>query len=337
MNDVAALARVSQKTVSRVVAGVATVDPELVERVNRAIDMLGFRPNLAASALARTDGRSNVIGVLVEDAGNPFFATMLRAVEDLARERGVDVLIGSIVKDPVREQEMILALTERRIDGLLLVPETQDQSYLRPELEQGLPVVLIDRDPVGIETDCVLGDNVNGARNAIEQLIAGGHRRIGYLGGSRHLTPARDRFAGYCAAIDDAGIALDEDLVAWAVHRPADSQRAAERMVGQHGATALFAAHNLITEGAVRALATMGVQHQIALIGYDDFPLAEVLDPAVTTVAQRPAELGRLAAELLFARIDRKRTSCERTHVPTDLIKRGSGEITFPPMTPILT
>lgn len=327
MSDVAALAKVSPTTVSRVVGGVATVDPALAARVHAAIEMLGFRPNLAASVLARGNGRSDVIGVLVEDVGNPFFATVLRAVENVARPRGVDVLVGSIGKDPVREQGMVLAFLERRIDGLLLAAVSSDQSYLQQDRCRGMPVVAIDREPQKLEADCVVVDNVRGARTAIEHLLAYGHRCIGYLGGDPGLPPSRQRFEGYLQALAAAGIPPDDDLVCWRLSQPADAQHAVQDLLTRRRPTAFFAGHSLTTEGAIRALHTMGLQQRIALIGFDDFPLAGTLRPAITTMARRPAELGRLAAEILFARIGGSSGAYVREVVPCDLIARGSGEL----------
>jgi len=179
MREVAALAGVGLKTVSRVVNGVPTVAPDLVERVNRAAALLGYRPNLTASHLRRADGRTGAIGLLLEDVSNPYSAAIHRAVEDVSRARGALVLTGSLDESPVRERELARTLIDRRVDGLLIVPASDDHSYLVSEQQAGLSIVFIDREPTLIAADAVIADNAVGARTAVEHLINHGHLRIG--------------------------------------------------------------------------------------------------------------------------------------------------------------
>ena len=147
MREVAALAGVSLKTVSRVVNGVSTVDPVLVARVRDAAGKLGYRPNLTASSLRRSDGRTATIGMLVEDAANPFSAALMRTVENVARDRRVLVLFSSLDEDNAREREVTGALIDRRVDGLLIVPAGRDHSYLIKERAAGTCLVFLDREP----------------------------------------------------------------------------------------------------------------------------------------------------------------------------------------------
>ena len=182
MRDVAALAGVSFKTVSRVINGVSTVDPELAARVNTAADRLGYRPNLTASNLRRSDGRTATIGTLVEDAANPFSALLLRAIENAARERGVLALFGSLDENADRERKLAGAFLDRRVDGLLIVPAGRDHSYLLRERQAGTCMVFVDREPRLLEADAVVSDNRAGAIVGVNHLLAAGHRRIAYLG-----------------------------------------------------------------------------------------------------------------------------------------------------------
>ncbi len=165
MRDVAALARVSLKTVSRVINGESTVAPELAARVHRAATTLDYRPNLTARSLRSSDGRTRSIGLVLENVANPFSSALHRAVEDIARSRGVAVFAGSVDEDPERERELALALISRRVDGLIIVPAGDDQSYLANEQRAGLSLVFADRPPRLLRADAVVSDNAGGAQS----------------------------------------------------------------------------------------------------------------------------------------------------------------------------
>jgi LacI family transcriptional regulator len=328
MRDVAALAGVAIKTVSRVVNGVSTVDPALAARVREAADKLGYRPNLTASNLRRGDGRTKTIGMLVEDAANPFSAALMRAVENTARRRGVLTLFGSLDEDPARERELAGAFIDRRVDGLLIVPAGHDHSYLVKERAAGTCVVFVDREARHLDADAVVSDNRTGAVNATQHLLAAGHRRIAYLGDRLSIPTAVQRFDGYKHALELARIPLDEEII-W---HEASSERAAievtERMLRlPDPPTALFTGQNLVTIGASRALRALGLQDRVAMVGFDDFPLADMLRPGITVVAQDVEAIGRLAAEILFRRLDGDTSPADTHIVATRLITRGSGEL----------
>jgi LacI family transcriptional regulator len=328
MRDVAALAGVALKTVSRVVNGVSTVDPELAARVHLAADKLGYRPNLTASNLRRSDGRTHTIGMLVEDAANPFSAALMRAVENVARERGVLVLIGSLDEDPARERELATALIDRRVDGLVIVPAGRDHSYLISEQRAGTGLVFLDREPMLLAADAVISDNRVGALNAVNHLLAAGHRRIAYLGDRASIPTAAQRFAGYSHALELAQIELDDDIVRHGVGTVDAAIHAARQLLAlPNPPSALFASQNLVTIGVSRTLRTLGLQDSVAMIGFDDFPLADMLRPGISVVAQDTERLGNLAAEILFGRLDGDESPTSTVTVPTRLIARGSGEI----------
>lgn len=337
MRDVAALAGVSLKTVSRVVNGVATVDPSLTTRVREAADKLGYRPNLTASNLRRSDRRTATIGMLVQDAANPFSAALMRAVENVARARGTLVLIGSLDDDPDRERELASALIDRRVDGLVIMPSGVDHSYLLADQRSGTCVVFVDRPPTYLDADAVVADNHHGAITAVEHLIAHGHRRIGYLGDRPTLTTAADRFAGYTRALERARIPVDNTIVVHDLSTTEAAIAATTAMItGPNPPTALFTSQNLVTIAASRALRDLGTQDAIAMVGFDDFPLADMLRPGITVVAQNTESIGRLAAEILFHRLDEpdKLDEPTRTHtIAARLIPRGSGEIYPRPLT----
>src|SRR6266480_1243863 len=197
MRDVAALAGVSLKTVSRVVNGATTVDAGLTARVRRAAAQLNYRHNMTASNLRRGDRRSFMIGLMLEDMANPYSSVIYRAVEDAARARGVGVLAGSLDEDPARERELAATLVARRVDGLIIVPAGREHSYLRGEQDMGTAVVFVDRPPLLLGADAVMADNTAGAAAATAHLVRAGHRRIAFLGDLTTIATAADRYAGY--------------------------------------------------------------------------------------------------------------------------------------------
>jgi LacI family transcriptional regulator len=331
MKDVAALAGVSLKTVSRVVNGEGGVSSLLTERVERACRQLHFHPNLGARSLRRSDGRTATIGLVLEDIANPFSSAVHRAVEAVAVARDVAVLAGSLNENPQRERELIAAFSARRVDGLIIMPTGGDQSHLVGERLAGIPLVFVDRAPELLDVDVVLSDNFEGAKAATRHLLAAGHRRIGFLGDRTSIPTLRDRRAGFSRAMADAGILVPPDHVALDLGTMRAAEEATARMLAPADApTALFTAQNLITIGAIHALRRLLRQRSVALVGFDDFLLADLLEPAVTVVAQDPHAIGTRAAELLFRRIGGDTSPCSHMVIPTRLIPRGSGELPAP-------
>jgi LacI family transcriptional regulator len=328
MREVAALAGVSLKTVSRVVNREVGVSPELAARVTRAAAQLDYRPNLTASNLRRADQRTATIGMVVEDVANPFVADVHRGVEDVARERGVAVMASSLDRDPESEREVVSAFASRRVDGLILVPTAREQGYLATELRSGWPIVCVDRHPRGVEVDAVVSNNREATMEGVAHLIAHGHRRVAFLGGDSRLSTARDRHDGYLAAMAAAGAGVRDAWVRLDALTEADASDLARQMLAlDEPPTAFFTAQNLITMGTLRALREQGLERRIALVGFDDFVLADLLQPAVTVVAQDARAIGHLAAELLFRRMDAPGDPTMTHVVPSRLVARGSGEI----------
>lgn len=330
MRDVAALAAVSLKTVSRVVNGEPTVAPELAERVRAAAAQLSYQPNLTASNLRRGDKKSFTIGLLVQDMANPFSAAVFRAVENVCNASGVSVLASSLDEDPTRERMLTAELIARRVDGLMVVPTGQDQSYLQLEQQSGTAFVFIDRPPRLIAADSVVADNYGGTVEAVRYLLERGHRRIAYVGDLESIQSARQRYAGFTDTLAGAGLSPDLKLVRHNVHSREQAQAVcAELLAAPDPPSALFTAQNLITTGAVRALRARGLERSVALIGFDDFELADLLQPSVTVVAQDPAAMGKLGAEILLSRIGSAGTDFEPAQqvVPTRLIVRESADV----------
>lgn len=330
MQHVAALAEVSIKTVSRVVNGEGGVSPERERRVREAMARLGYRHNLAASNLRR-GLRTASIGVLLQDVGNDYCGELLRAIDARARERGVVVMSASLDEEPERERELVAGLVARRIDGLVLMPATDDQSYLVPELQAGLPIVVVDRAPRGIAVDSVTSDNREGSALAVGHLAAHGHRRIAALVDDERIATAHERLAGYREGLGRASLAADEHLVVTGVRSEESAREHALRLLaGDDPPTAFFTARNVATVGVVRALRDLGRSREVALVGFDDFPTADLLDPGVTCVQQPVHDQGDAAIDMLLARIDGEQGLPRSLVVSTRLVQRGSGELPGP-------
>jgi LacI family transcriptional regulator len=328
MKEVATLAGVSLATVSRVVNEDGKVRGDLAEKVREAVALLGYRRDLTATNLRRSDRHSASVGLVFDDVANPFHASLLRGVETVARTRGVLPLVGSSDEDPARERELAEAFLSRRVDGLIVVPTGPDHSYLGPERDAGVGLVFVDRPPAFIDADCVLSDNAGGAFEATEHLIERGHRRIGFLGDRDRIFTAVERHRGYREALTAHGIPYDRELVRMELHDSASASAAAGELLAlDDPPTALFSAQNLITIGTVERLRALGKHRDVAVVGFDDLTLADAVEPGLTVVAQDAHQLGRLGAELLFARLDGDGGPTRRVEVPTKLIERGSGEL----------
>ena len=325
MKDVAAAAGVSLKTVSRVVNGEANVNDDLRTAVQEAIAALGFRRNASARDLRQ--GRSGSVGLLLEDVADPFYSILSRAVEEVAREHGTMVFAGSSAEDADRERELALAFCERRVDGLIVVPAGTSHSYLVPEIQAGIPVVFVDRPPGDIEADMVLTDNAGGTRRGVEHLLSYGHRRIGFIGDAPEIYTAGERLHGYRQALASAGIAFDDDLVTQEPPSPAATAEALARLLdGPSPATALLCGNSRTTVSVLRDLARR--EARLALVGFDDVELGDLLQPGLSVIAQDPGAMGAAAARLLFERITGAAVGPTQTvTIGTRLIPRGSGEI----------
>lgn len=331
MRDVAALAGVSLKTVSRVVNKEPGVSEDLREKVAKAAQRLDYRHNLAASNLRRADGRTGVIGALVQDLSNSFSAGLLRSLEDDARQRRYVVLAASIDEEPDRERSLVADLASRRVDGLVIMSATSDHTYLASELRAGLPTVFVDRPPQGVDADYVIVDNYRSSRLAVKHLLAGGHRRIAMLSDLLSIPTAQDRVRGYTAALKSQGIAFDPTLVVGELRTDHDAEEATlDLLAVRHPPTAIYASRNILSVGAVRALQRVGRSHEVAVVGFDDFPMAELLDPPLTVVRQDVRRIGAEAAALLFARINGDTSARREIVLKGELVQRGSGEIPAP-------
>jgi LacI family transcriptional regulator len=330
MRDVARRAGVGLATVSRVINGKPGVAPELVRRVTDTARALGYRHDVTASSLRRADRRTATIALVLEDVANPFSSVLHRAVEDAARAENIVVLAGSSDEHPDRERDLLDAFTSRRVDGLIVLPTGSTDEHLAAVRRRGTPVVCADRLAEVDRVDTVTVDNRDGTWAAVRRLHALGHRRIAFLGDLCSIWTARQRYAGFAGAHAEAGEPVEDRLVHRDLHSVEAARAVTARLLaGGDPPSAVFAAQNLLTIGARRALQDSGLQDRVALIGFDDFPVADMLVPGISVVSQDPARVGWTAAHLLLGRVRGGEDHLPARHsvVPTTYIARGSGEI----------
>ncbi len=328
LHDVAAIAQVSFKTVSRVVNGEGGVSQRLTSLVETAVAELGYRPDDRARRLRNTELRTNVIGFILVDVANPFFSSILRGIEDVARKRDYLVISGSTDGDPVRQNQLVSAFVARRVDGMIVVPTGADLGPLAHEIERGTPLVFVDLEPNESDVDSVRSDHFGGAKMATEHLLRLGHRDIAFFGSQLDISSARLRLAGFREAMEAVGARVPDNQIRTGYYTPDQWQNiVAEFLHVEPRPTAIFTAQNFATIGALQALHSLGLRDQIAQIGFDDIELGAMVSPGVTVVPQYPLELGRLATELLFRRLEGRSLTPTQQIIPTTIVERGSGEI----------
>lgn len=304
MKDVASRAGVALKTVSRVVNGEPGVTPETAKRVLGAIEDLGFRRNESARLL-RT-GRTATLGFITDTWGDPDSAAVYQGLESIALEQGYLLYSGSTDSDPGREEQLSLAMCARRVDGLIIVPTPGSHDYLVSEIEAGVATVFVLRPPELVRADAVVPDERGGAHAAIEHLVAQGHRKIGFLGGpDGHRS--RTLRTGCAEALAAAGLPVDQALLNLNRERLASADL-----------SAVFCADQEYTRAAIRAV----LPRRVAIVGFGDFPLADLVSPPVSVVSYDPVRIGRTAGELLIRRLAGDQTPPRRVEVPVRLIAR---------------
>lgn len=326
LKDVAALARVSRATAARALNGYGYVGDETASRVQAAAEKLGYRGNRLAQALR--SGQLPIVGCIVGDIQNPFFARIAHDVEVLARECGHNLVIGSSEEDLEQEISLLASLRAFSVRGFIVAPTSAgDNAHLKNLVAENIPLVLIDRAAQGVRCDSVVVDNEGGARKAVEYLIAMGHRNIGLLQDDTRIFTSQERLNGYRKALAAASITSDERMISVSQSTVERAVDATIRLFNQKvPPTALFTVDSMMTQGALLALRSMGlsIPHNVSVIGFDDFDLATFTDPQITVVSQPVSEIGRAAAGLLFDRLENAAGPVRNIRFDTRLTLRGS-------------
>lgn len=335
MRQVAEQVGISIKSVSRVLNGEPGVSAATAEQILMAAQDLGFRRNDLARNLRRGN-RTETVGLVLRHSSTRFYDDLIEGVEEVADLHGALVITASS-RSPERERATLLALSSRRVDGLLIVPTGDDQAFLRPEQSGGMALVFVDRPPTGLAADSVLADDAGGGRAATNHLLSHGHQRIGVIGASPRLHTVSERVRGHHVALRARGIGLDNCLLDLDNDGAAAARAATVRLLSSPvPPTALFTLNNVCTIGAARALRDLGAHRRVALVGFDDFELADLLDPPVTVVQHDVVGMGRVAAARLFARIGGADGPAETVVLATALVPRGSGELPGPPASAVV-
>lgn len=320
MHDVAKLAGVSAKTVSRVFNDDPHVSPATRDRVNAVLSELKYVPNMMARTFR--EGKASVIGIAVPDIADPFFAAIIGTIDQVAQKHHYTIAVTSLGEDPDREREVVEALLRRQIDGFIIAPIAANQAYLAPWLTR-VPMVFVDREPANLAADSFIEDDLGGANSAVSHLLERGHRRIAFVGDSEKVVTTRRRLEGYRYTLREAGIEPDPGLVL--LIEPQDASAAVRRALElPDPLTAIFSSNSRTSQQifpALQRLAAPGV----ALVSFGDFPMASALHPSVTVIDQNPTELGRVAADRLFSRQTNPTRRYKRRNVlDVSLIERES-------------
>ena len=300
IKEVARLAGVSLGTVSRVINGHPTVAPDIRKRVQAAIDKLGFRPNRVARSLRSQ--QSHTFGLVIPDVTNPFFAELVKSLDQSASEFGYNIILGNAEESPAVEKRYIQMLADRQVDGLLVVPSVGTRTL---KVDRDVKIVLIDRALPNHHV--VLSDHRGGAKQAVAHLIGLGHSRIACIAGPQNLTVAVERWAGYRETMLQCGASaalLKSTWTEFANFDYSSAYDAARRLLARRPRpTALFASSDQQAIGALRAAADLGlsVPQDLSVVGFDDIPLSDLVSPRLTTVRQAVSELSRVAVKTLIS------------------------------------
>ncbi|MEU4673814.1 LacI family DNA-binding transcriptional regulator [Amycolatopsis sp. NPDC023774] len=319
ISDVAAHAGVSTATVSRALNGKSTVDPELAARVLVAAEELGYHPNGLARNLRRQE--TAVLALIISDVENPFFTAIARGVEDLAQVSGYSVVLCNSDENEDKERRYIDVALQERVAGVVLSPTGRSTNVDRLR-RQGTPVVAVDRPLTGPHGDQVLVDTRRAARDATRHLVAGGYRRIACLTGPAGVRTADDRLAGYLDAVGE-----ENALFRRAEYRAEGARVAATELLElPEPPDALLVANSTMTIGVLETLASRGARpgRDVGIVSFDDAPWTTLIDPPLTVVAQPAYEVGRVAAQLLLARITDGTRRPTTTTLEARLIERQS-------------
>lgn len=332
IKDIAKALGLSTSTVSRALRDSYEISPETKKLVLEYAEKINYHPN--PIALSLKERRSRSIGVIVCEIANSFFSQVINGIESIAYKNGYNVIIAQSRESLERELINLQYLTSRSVDGLIISvsTETKDFSYLRELHDRGMPIVFFDRIVDEIETHKVIVDNFKGAYDATNHLISCGYKRIAAVNNASGLSIAKERLAGYKAALTDHGIEPDESLIKYCLHGgmivEEVDQVITELFDQPAPPDAIFASADKLTTGCLRNLKArrLSVPADVGLIGFSNTDLTELLEPPLSVIRQPAFEMGEIAISLLLQLIESKRpvTDFETRVLPTELLLRNS-------------
>lgn len=331
MKDVAARAGVSTATVSRALATRhSSVSVETRERVLQAVKELDYHPNHLPRNLRRRSSR--ILGLVISDIGNPFFTAIARGCEDVAHKHGYRLVLSNTDEDAEREASSLDVMAAERVAGVMLASTDQATAPIRRLVSIGIPVVALDRRIHGLHVDTVKVDNETASYEAVRHLIDLGHERIAMVGGPDTVSSVRERADGYLRALRTHRLDLGDALLRRGDLRESGGYGIAHELLSlPEPPTAIFSANNLTTIGVLRALRERrrAVPSDLSLIGFDDLPTGELVEPPLTVVVQPTYQLGVRAAELLLRRVESPEAPVQEVVLSATLTLRSS---TGPPL-----
>lgn len=304
IREVAKMAMVSTATVSRTINNAASVDPKTAARVWKAIEELRYYPNLQARSLV--SGRSRILGLIVSDITNPFFPELVKGFEDVAVQRGYEIIVSSTNYDPSRMALAVRRMLERKVEGVGIMTSEMEPSLTDQLARRKVPTVFLDVGSVHGLISNIQVDYASGINQAVEHLLGLGHRRIGFISGPLSLKSARIRRSAFLECLTRTGILEDEELVTEGDHTIDGGLEAMTRLLQlPNPPTAVLASNDLTAMGAMSAVRRRGgsVPNDVSVIGFDDIRFAEFTDPPLTTVRLSRRELGETAFQALINHI----------------------------------
>ncbi len=325
IREVAKKAGVSPTSVSHVLNNTRFVSEDVRERVNSAMRELNYRPNALARSLRR--GETHTLGLILPDSANPFFAEVGHAIESAAFARGYSVILCNTENDEDKEHLYTEVLENKQLDGIIFVGAGENRESISAIIQNGIPLVVVDRDMGNLELDTVTTENHQGGFLATQHLLSLGHQIIGCITGPSNITPSAERVTGYREAHRQAGIHIEDSLlVRGDFHAPSGYSAALQLLQRTPRPTAIFVCNDMMAIGALRAVAQLGlnVPEDIAIVGFDDIELASYTTPSLTTVAQPKQEIGQLAVKLIFERMGDHSLPPRHNILSTQLIIRES-------------
>lgn len=329
LQDVAQEANVSISTVSRALNNSEKVHPETKAHVRAVANELGYKRSRVARRLRLKDGKASLIGLVIPDIQNPFFADVTRGVEDIAQAQNYGLLLSNSDEDPDKQRLALDILQTEDVDGVIVPPVSEKDPALCQLVETDIAVVCVDRRLRNARVDTIISDNREGAYRAVSHLIDLGHERIAFIGGVPHISTLTERQQGYKQALTESGMPIDSKLVKQANSGQERGRRFTEELLElQDPPTAIFSGNNLTTLGVLAALneQRVAVPEEMAVVGYDDVPWAQALNPPPTVVDQAGYEMGRRAAEILVERLQHPgRAPTTRTLEPELIVRRSCG------------
>ena len=325
IGEIARRANVSTATVSRTLNQSGAVKAETARKVWRAAAELNYYPNSHARALV--SGRSRLLGLVVSDITNPFFPELVRAFEAMAAQRQYDLILTSTDYLTARMTNCLRRMLERKVDGVAIMTSEMDVGLIKELSRRGVPLVFMDVGQVGPRMSHVLIDYANGIRQAVDHVVALGHKRVGFITGPLDLHSARTRRQAFLDGMRAHGIKADPKLVREGTHTAEGGQHAMAAILrSPKRPTAVVCSNDWTAIGALHALDAAGlrVPVDVSLVGFDDIPLASYTSPPLTSVRMSAGDVGSTAFDALFRLIGGERLEGDIYQVPTKLVVRES-------------